>query len=74
MKDNLYALTPKSQEDTQMATKNYSGNILNRQKNWESRLINKIDRRDKNGKNRENVDDEYNNFTTTKDGSKVWSF
>ena len=57
-----------------MANKNYSGNILNRQKNWESRIVDKIDRRDKNGKNRENVDDEYNNFTTTKDGSKVWSF
>jgi hypothetical protein len=74
VKDNLYALTPKSQEDIQMANKNYSGNILNRQKNWESRIVDKIDRRDKNGKNRENVDDEYNNFTTTKDGSKVWSF
>lgn len=57
-----------------MANKNHAGNQLYRKEQFESRLIDKIDYREKVGKNRENVDDRYNNFTITEDGSKVWSF
>jgi hypothetical protein len=57
-----------------MADKNYAGAQMYRQERRENRLIEKIDYREKNGKNRENVDEQFSNFTINKDGSKVWSF
>jgi hypothetical protein len=57
-----------------MADKNYAGAQMYHQERRENRLIEKIDYREKNGKNRENVDEQFSNFTINKDGSKVWSF
>lgn len=57
-----------------MANKNHAGSQMYRQEGKEKRLIEKIDYREKHGKNRENVDEQYSNFTINEDGSKVWSF
>jgi len=72
--ETIYALTPKRQEDITMANKNHAGNQLHRKEKFESRLIDKIDQREKTGKNRENVDNQFNNFTISEDGNRVWSF
>ena len=57
-----------------MANKNRGGNILRNFKAKEKRLVSIIDRREKNGKNKENVDNTFNNFRMTAGGERVWSF
>ena len=58
-----------------MATKNTVGNTYKRFKQREARLVRKIDKRDENGKNRENVDDTFRNYAhITNNGERVWSF
>lgn len=57
-----------------MANKNNAGNRFNNFKVVEKRLVEKIDRREESGKNRENVDSAYNNYSVNKNGAKVWSF
>lgn len=58
-----------------MATKNTGGNTLKNFKAKESRLVRIIDKREKTGENKENVDTTFNNFHhMTTDGERVWSF
>jgi len=58
-----------------MANKNTTGNMLVRTKAREDRLIDKIDYRDRTGKNMENVDDTFNNYDHIEaSGERVWSF
>ena len=57
-----------------MANKNTAGNMLVRTKAREDRLIDKIDRRDGNGKNMENTYTKYNNYRVEDSGERVWSF
>jgi len=57
-----------------MANKNYAGTQFERAKRKESRLISKIDKRESNGKNIENVDDTFANYTHSADGERVWSY
>lgn len=57
-----------------MATKNTAGNLFVRFKNREKRLLNKIDKREAKGTNRENVDSVYNEHSFTPTGERVWSF
>lgn len=38
------------------------------------RLIKEIDRREQTGKNRENVDNIFNSYTTADNGERTWSF
>ncbi len=54
--------------------KNYEGTRFVNFKSRENRLIKKIDKRDRDGSNRENTDNVYNNYRRTEDGAKVWSF
>lgn len=57
-----------------MASKNTAGNMYARTKAKEERLIDKIDYRDKTGKNMENIDHVWQNHHTTDQGERVWSF
>ena len=58
-----------------MANKNTAGNVFRNFKAREKRLIADMDRREKNGKNKENVDDTFRNFRyMTAGGERVWSF
>lgn len=50
------------------------GNAYHNHKVREEKLVEKIDRRDKNGQNMENVDSAYNNYRYAPNGEKVWSF
>jgi hypothetical protein len=55
-------------------SKNQQGTLVKRTMDRESRLIAKIDERERKGKNLENVDHAYGNYEVNKDGDKVWSF
>lgn len=57
-----------------MAKKGRVGNAYYYGQRKIDRLIEKIDQREKSGKNRENVDKVFANHSFTKDGAKVWSF
>lgn len=58
-----------------MANKNTSGTLYKNFKAKEARLVGVIDRREKNGDNKENTDKVFNNFhSMTADGERVWSF
>lgn len=54
-----------------MSKKNYAGNIYYRKQICDERLVRKIDRREASGKNRENVDNVYNNYKLNRNGSKT---
>lgn len=58
-----------------MANKNRVGNAYHYGQKKIDRLISKIDRRAKNGKNRENVDNTFRSHShMTRKGERVWSF
>ena len=58
-----------------MAKKATVGNAYHYSQKKIDRLIAKIDRREVNGKNRENVDNTYRNHShMTHRGGRVWSF
>lgn len=57
-----------------MADKNTNGTLFNRFKNREQCLVNKLDQRTTNGKDRENVDPTWQDHILTIDGERVWSF
>jgi len=57
-----------------MANKNTVGNAYKRFKSKETRLVRVIDKREKNGENRENTDSAYNNFKYAPNGERVWSY
>lgn len=58
-----------------MANKNTAGTMFVRTKAKEDRLIDRIDKRDANGTNNENVDNTFRNYThMTNSGERVWSF
>ena len=57
-----------------MANKNTTGRYVVRTEAMEDRLIDRIDKRDANGDNMENVDDTFSNYSHTTSGERVWSF
>ena len=58
-----------------MANKNRVGNAYHFNTKKIDRLIAKIDKRTKNGKDRENVDNTYRNHShMTENNERVWSF
>jgi hypothetical protein len=57
-----------------MSKKSTVGNAYNRGLKEIDRLIRAIDRREANGKNKENTDDVFRNHSFTKEGDRVWSF
>jgi hypothetical protein len=66
---------PANERRITMANKNTAGSTLARFKAKEKRLIEKLDWREKTGKNKENTDNVFQNFAhITKGGERVWSF
>ena len=57
-----------------MANKNTAGRYVVRTEAMEDRLIDRIDKRDSNGDNMENVDDVFSDYSHTTSGERVWSF
>ena len=58
-----------------MANKNNAGTLVYNNDRYIDRLNDKLDRRTKDGSDRENVDDTFNNFHhVTTSGERVWSF
>lgn len=58
-----------------MANKNTAGRYVVRTEAMEDRLIDRIDKRDANGKNMENIDRSFSNYDRmTDNGERVWSF
>jgi len=57
-----------------MAKKSTVGNAYHYSQKKIDRLIDKIDRREAKGTNRENVDSTYNKCSFTPTGERVWSF
>jgi hypothetical protein len=57
-----------------MANKNYAGTMYVRTKAKETRLVERIDKRNDNGDNMENVDRVWQNHSTNEEGARVWSF
>lgn len=57
-----------------MATKNTAGSLFVGSMRKIDRLIEKIDRRTKSGKDAENVNPVWQKHTITKEGDRVWSF
>lgn len=54
--------------------KNANGNLFTRYKRREMRLVEILDKRTRNGKDRENVDPVWQKHSFTPEGERVWSF
>ena len=57
-----------------MANKNTTGNLFTRFKDRETRLVKVMDKRAKDGDDRENVDPTWDKHQLTAQGERVWSF
>jgi len=57
-----------------MANKNSAGTLVYKNDRYIERLIDKLDRRSKDGSDRENVDQVWQNHSTNENGERVWSF
>ena len=57
-----------------MANKNTVGNAYKRFQAKETKLVDEMDKREKNGKNMENTDSAYGNFKYAPNGERVWSY
>ena len=57
-----------------MTTKNSAGTLVYNNNRYIERLNEKLDRRTKDGSDRENVDHVWQNHSTNENGERVWSF
>ncbi len=57
-----------------MANKNTTGSTWSRFKDREQRLLKVIDKRTKDGDDRENVDPTWDKHQLTAQGDRIWSF
>ena len=57
-----------------MATKNSAGTMVYNNNRYIERLNEKLDRRTKDGSDRENVDHVWQNHSVNENGERIWSF